>query len=130
MNLQMKKIPATFDDTNLKMLKKLVNKYDQGRLMYPTSGSGPLSFGNLKKKGQNHDIHGSWKFELSEHYNFYNNIDSLFHSEFGVDGLTNLESMKKFMSSKNLVVSNIKENYVWRHHESGGIHQKRYASVW
>lgn len=110
-------VPATFENKNLLMLKGLVEKYDSERYMFPTSSSGPLAFGDINKPGQNHDIHGSWKYLGSEdHYNFFNKIDSLFHSEFGVDGMTTKKSLKKFLKKSNIIPTNMNENIVWRHH--------------
>jgi beta-mannosidase len=40
----------------------------------------------------------------------------MFHSEFGVDGMSSIESLKTILSEKNLKPSNMNDNYVWRHH--------------
>lgn len=109
--------PATFDNKNLLMLKELVEIYDPKRYIFPTSSSGPLAFGDLTKPGQNHDIHGNWKYlGAVDHYNFFNKIDSLFHSEFGVDGMTSKKSLKKFLNKSNIIPTNMIDNIVWRHH--------------
>jgi beta-mannosidase len=110
-------VPSTFEDENIRMLKRLVDLYDEGKYMLPTSASGPISFADYTQPGRNHDVHGPWKFlGAEEHYNFYNKIDSQFHSEFGCDSLSNYESIKKILSLENHYPMNMSENYDWRHH--------------
>jgi beta-mannosidase len=53
---------------------------------------------------------------MVNHYYKLNQCDSLFHSEFGVSGLANIESLKKFISQENQLVTDMNENLVWRHH--------------
>ena len=65
----------------------------------------------------NHDVHGNWKYEgIQEHYRKYNQSDSLFHSEFGVDGCSSVTSMERFMGPQHLKVTDMSENLIWRHH--------------
>jgi beta-mannosidase len=110
-------VPVTYENPNIKMLKKIVEELDPGKLFLPTSASGPNEGLNINTPGRNHDVHGSWQYEGTvEHYKKYNLSDALFHSEFGVDGLSNLESLQKVLSPENLTVSNMKDNLVWRHH--------------
>jgi beta-mannosidase len=41
-----------------------------------------------------HDIHGPWEYQGAlEHYTLYNQGASLLHSEFGVEGITNLRTL-------------------------------------
>ena len=108
-------MPLTEEDKTIKMLSDIVKEHCDDRTFYPTTPSGLSVNGDMSKKCMNHDIHGPWKY-YPNHYEYYNNIDSLFHSEFGVDGMANLESLQKFLSDKNLKVSNAMENLVWRHH--------------
>ena len=106
--------PVNYENANIKKLKAIVDKYDPLRLMLPTSASGPLEFLQPEKKGLNHDVHGPWKYGGTKwHYELYNNSDSLLHSEFGCDGLTNLHSMKRFLSPDNIGVFDM-SNIVWR----------------
>jgi len=111
--------PADFHDENIKVLQELVKKFDPIRMFLPTSASGPNEFLNISpdQQGKNHDVHGPWKYEgITLHYQLYNQSDSLLHSEFGVDGFTNLCAVKKFLSMENRTVSSVKDNKVWRHH--------------
>lgn len=109
--------PVNYDNPNIKLLKRIVNKYTKNILFLPSSASGPNEFLDVSQPGKNHDVHGGWKYEgIRNHYEKYNKSDSLLHSEFGVDGCNNLESLKKFLSIENLKVTNMKDNIVWRHH--------------
>lgn len=110
-------VPVTFDDTNIKMLKSIVKRLDPLRLFLPTSASGPNEYLDINDKGNNHDVHGPWKYEGPiRHYMTFNASDSLLHSEFGVDGMSDIKSNGKFLSSENIVLTNMKDNLVWRHH--------------
>lgn len=112
-----KGIPVTYENRNINMLKNIVKAYDPQRLFLPTSGSGPSEMLNINDKGRNHDVHGPWKYEGTEaHYNTYNNSDSLLHSEFGVDGMSDLDALRRFLSRENIRLTNMQENLVWRHH--------------
>ncbi|MFP4187124.1 MAG: glycoside hydrolase family 2 protein, partial [Acholeplasmataceae bacterium] len=111
-------VPSTYDNRNIGMLLELVKEYDPQRFMYPTTASGPIQFGDIHNKGKNHDIHGTWRYGgVKDHYTYFNEIDSLFHGEFGVEGMASLASLKKFLSAEHLDGSFTTENnYVWRHH--------------
>ena len=109
--------PVGFDNANIAMLKRTVDRLDPGKMMFPSSASGPIEMLDPQKRGMNHDVHGPWLFAGAvEHYSLFNNSDSLFHSEFGCDGLACLDSLKHFLSDKNLGVHNMTDNLVWRHH--------------
>ena len=108
-------VPATFEDENVGMLQKIVSENDS-RYMLPTSASGPNEFLDITAPGKNHDVHGPWKYEgTTQHYTIYNQSDSLLHSEFGVDGMANYATMKRFLSPENLAVTSMRNNLVWRH---------------
>ncbi|MFD2329560.1 glycoside hydrolase family 2 protein [Cohnella sp. GCM10020058] len=108
--------PCGCDNGNLALLKSLVQAHDPDRMFLPTSASGPQEMLSLDA-GRNHDVHGGWKYRgHPEHYEFYGQADSLFHSEFGVDGLCKVKSMRKFLSPGHIRVSDMDESLVWRHH--------------
>ena len=110
-------VPSTFKDENLRGLLEIVRKNSPHVPMLPTSASGPQEMADPDTPGKNFDVHGPWKF-LGEkaHYNFYNRIDSCLHSEFGADGMTGLESLKKFVPEEDLNLQTVDENLVYRHH--------------
>lgn len=109
--------PVTYENPNIRMLQKIVDTYDPETLFLPSSASGPNEFLDISAPGKNHDVHGPWKYQgEEEHYTLFNRSDSLFHSEFGVDGCSSLVCLKKCLSGKNLLVTSMKDNLVWRHH--------------
>ncbi|NGP44768.1 hypothetical protein G4V62_07280 [Bacillaceae bacterium SIJ1] len=108
--------PASCEDDNIALLKRLVEQHDPSRLFLPTSASGPVEFVTLEK-GVSHDVHGNWKYLGSrEHYELYGNVDHLFHSEFGVDGMSAFKSIKKYLSAGRLTPRSMNDDLVWRHH--------------
>lgn len=111
--------PATYADENIAILQQIVNELDPEKLFLPTSASGPREFLSIEEehRGQNHDVHGPWKYagEIDQ-YTLYNNADSMMHSEFGVDGCASYRSLKKFLEDKDLIVTNMQDNLVWRAH--------------
>ena len=110
------RVPATFDDENLAMLKAITDRYDGETLMLPTSATGFFEFLDVTKPGQNYDVHGPWKYDgPTAHYTTYNRSDSQLHSEFGVDGMNPLSSLKTVLSAENLKVQSM-ANPVWRFH--------------
>ncbi len=109
-------VPSTLADPNLAMLRELVEQYDPTRLFLPTSASGPVEH-MTTRKGVMHDVHGHWKYAgMRDHYALYGESDSLFHSEFGVDGCASVRSLEKFLSAPHLHPTDVKQNLVWRHH--------------
>jgi beta-mannosidase len=108
--------PSTYDDENLAMLKKLVEQYDPQRLFLPTSASGPVEF-VTREKGVSHDVHGHWKYQGNPgQYELYSDVDNLFHSEFGVDGVSATKSLRKFLSQGECRPISMEKSLVWRHH--------------
>lgn len=108
--------PSDLSDSNLAMLKGLVEQYDPQRLFLPTSASGPVEY-ITEAKGQGHDVHGYWKYMGNPyHYELYGSNDNLLHSEFGVDGLSSLKSLEKFLNEANQQPVSMENSAVWRHH--------------
>lgn len=109
-------IPSTYEDVNIAMLKRTVDELNPEILMLPTSASGPTEWFDAEHPERNQDIHGPWKYcGVTEQYTYYNNVTMLLHSEFGVDGVSNLSSLRTILSKDNLVPSD-NSNRVWRHH--------------
>lgn len=89
------------DDTHpaLAALKAAVQRLDPGRLWLPTSSSGRVFSNSLENIARDpsalHDVHGPWEYQgLAQQYALYNRGASLFHSEFGVEALTNRKSLE------------------------------------
>lgn len=110
-------IPSTFLDENLAMLKGIVEELSPEILMLPTSASGPAEWFDEEHPERNQDIHGPWKYVgVKEHYALYNRSTILLHSEFGVDGMSNMEALRTVLAPENQKVTTMDENYTWRHH--------------
>ncbi|MBO4407285.1 MAG: hypothetical protein J5849_06240 [Clostridia bacterium] len=111
------KVPSTFEDENLAMLKSIADELAPGVLMLPTSASGPSEWFVPGHPEKNQDVHGPWKYlGVKEQYERYNQTDMLLHSEFGVDGMSNISSIRSVLSPENRKVTTVKENLAWRHH--------------
>jgi beta-mannosidase len=88
------------DDTHplLAALKRIVNRLDPDRLWLATSPTGRVFINGLEEierdpTGQ-HDVHGPWEYQgVTGQYTLYNAGTSLLHSEFGVEGITNLKTL-------------------------------------
>lgn len=138
-------IPATYQDENISMLKKIVNRLDPAHFFFPTSASGPNEFIN-PEKGVSHDVHGNWNYHGNEEFYALNrNSDSLFHSEFGAEGMCSIRSLNRFISKEYQSVEPASANMVYRHHgewwctyerddslfgERKDIRQMTFASGW
>lgn len=108
-------VPSTLADPNLAMLRDLVQQHDPTRLFLPTSASGPVEH-MTTRKGVMHDVHGHWKYAGPvDHYAIYGESDSLFHSEFGVDGCADARSLRKFLTPDHQQPTDVKRSLVWRH---------------
>ena len=108
--------PSGYENKNLALLKRIVDREDGRRNFLPTSASGPREF-VTREKGVSHDIHGNWRFEGNPgHYELYGESDSLFHSEFGMDGVSEAKSLQRFLPEKNLYPTPMSGNDFWQHH--------------
>ena len=109
--------PCDYTHPTIAMLKSIVDQHDDSTMMLPTSASGPNDVIYLDRPGLNHDVHGPWKFYgPKDHYDLYNGSDAILQSEFGCDGFSCYESLKKFLSPANLKVDTVGTNAVWRYH--------------
>ena len=110
-------VPSTLGDENLAMLAALCREYDPDKLFLPTSASGPNSWLRLDVPGVSHDVHGNWQYEgIPAHYERYNRSDCLLHTEFGCQGLSSPEGLKRILPEEHLRPVSMKEDLVWRHH--------------
>lgn len=83
----------------LEALHDVVSRLDPRREWLPTSPSGPR-FGNslaavAEDPSSLHDVHGPWEHRgLEEQHALADATTSLLHSEFGVEGMTNLATLR------------------------------------
>lgn len=108
--------PCGMENKNIAMLREIVEKYDGHRAFLPTSASGPREF-VTREKGVSHDVHGNWRYEGNpDHYVLYGESDNLFHSEFGMDGVSSVKSLKKFLPESSLRPTPMSGDANWQHH--------------
>lgn len=93
-------VPLDFDHPCLRELKKVVEQEDPGVRMLPTSSSGPVFYARPENfgKGIHHDVHGPWVMDgtLEEWQTYWRADDSLFRSEVGLTGATDLAVTEKY----------------------------------
>lgn len=124
-------VPLTDAHPALARLKSVVLELDPDRLWLPTSASGPVEGASAKLAGSGkmHDVHGPWVYlGAEEHYRFYNAIDPLYHSEFGVEGTANVEIFQRFISSEYRFPPDA-TNAVWLHHGSWWVHREKLEAL-
>jgi beta-mannosidase len=90
---------AEQDAPILAALRDAVQELDPGRAWLPASPSGRVTNNTLENiaadPGGLHDVHGPWEHQgLQKQYALYNAGTCLLHSEFGVEGLTNLATLE------------------------------------
>ena len=115
----------------LAKLHAVVKELDPDRGWVPTSPSGPEWSTSVEKAGTGrmHDVHGPWKYAgLEKHYELYNAIDPLLHSEFGVEGAANLATIHEFFSPEYQWPPD-KTNPAWIHHASWWMQRDMVESV-
>jgi beta-mannosidase len=62
-----------------------------------------------------HDVHGPWEYQgTTRQYELYNRSTSLFHSEFGVEGVTNLKSLNATIAPEHQWPATL-DNPIWQH---------------
>lgn len=108
--------PVTAGDPNIAMLSALVRELDPQRLFLPSSPSGP-SFGLDDPQAGHHDVHGNWQYDgITGHYEKYNRSDSMLQSEFGADGMSSPDQLRRILPESDLGVFTMKDHPALRHH--------------
>ncbi|MGC8833895.1 MAG: glycoside hydrolase family 2 protein, partial [Armatimonadota bacterium] len=121
--------PLDMNHPNIAALRRTVQALDPDRIFLPTSPSGPVFGASPEYKGRMHDVHGNWTYLGDpEHYRFFNEIDPLLHSEFGVEGAANLDTLKRALSEKHLWPPD-STNPAWVHHGSWWINRERVEAL-
>jgi beta-mannosidase len=87
----------------LAALREVVERLDPPRIWLPTSPTGPRFDNSLAAVEEDpsslHDVHGPWEHQgLAEQHALANATTNLLHSEFGVEGMTNLASLRATVS--------------------------------
>ena len=103
----------------LGVLSDAVARLDPGRGWLPTSPTGPEFHNRLDRIEANpdgqHDVHGPWEHQgLVGQYTLGNAGTNLAHTEFGVEGMTNLRSLEALVPEADRWPAN-RTNPVYRH---------------
>ncbi len=91
----------------IRILGEQVKKYDPSRYFLESSPTGRMfnnTLENIEKDPLGlHDVHGPWEHQgLTAQYTLYNAGTSLLSSEFGVEGMTNIDALYQNMSPEHL----------------------------
>lgn len=95
--------PARGSEPVLVGLEKVVGELDPDRPWLPTSPTGPAATFTAPAveadpDGQ-HDVHGPWEHQgLTGQHELYARATSLFHSEFGVEGMADRATIEAYLS--------------------------------
>ncbi|MCC6729063.1 MAG: hypothetical protein IT208_06970 [Chthonomonadales bacterium] len=117
--------PVTMDHPTIAAMREIVERLDPDRIFLPSSPSGPEFSASPGLRGRMHDVHGHWLYMGNpEHYGFYNEIDPLLHSEFGVEGAANLPTLRRTFSERYLWPPDA-TNAGWVHHGSWWLNRPR-----
>ncbi|HYH94034.1 MAG TPA: glycoside hydrolase family 2 TIM barrel-domain containing protein [Candidatus Saccharimonadales bacterium] len=100
-------------------LRGVVERLDPDRAWLPTSPSGPRFANTVESIAADpdglHDVHGPWEHQgLDRHHALYDAGTSLFHSEFGVEGMTNRRSHARLIEPEHRWPAT-RANAVYRH---------------
>jgi len=112
-------LPLDDSEPVVAALREVVGRLDPDRAWLPTSPTGPHAICSLEAierdpHGQ-HDVHGPWEHQgLDGQRTLFNQATSLLHSEFGVEGLTNLSTLAAFLSPRHRWPAN-RSNPYWVH---------------
>jgi beta-mannosidase len=111
--------PVENSDLLIGKLKEVVERLDPQRRWLSSSPSGGVFNNNveniLKHPDQLIDVHGPWEHQgLQKHCELYNMGTSLFHTEFGVEGMTNKNTLDKTIAPEHMLPAS-KENEIYFH---------------
>lgn len=122
-------VPCGLDHPVLATLGNVVREVNPEWIYLPASPSGPTFAADPSNKGRMHDVHGHWLYLGDpDHYRFYNDIDPLFHSEFGAEGTANEEALRLFLSQHYLWPPD-RTNPAWVHHGAWWLHREKVEAL-
>jgi beta-mannosidase len=129
--------PLTLGHPTNTVLRKVLAELDPDRIFLPTSPSGPRfdstpDYSRPKDQWRDtmHDVHGNWLFEgVVEQYRHYNEIEPLYHSEFGVEAATGMAEALRIAPLDKLWPADL-SNPLWAHHASWWTKTQTVEQVW
>ena len=97
----------TMEEPVIRVLADAVKRLDPSRYFLESSPTGRIfnnTLENIEKDPEGlHDVHGPWEHQgLTEQYTLYNAGTSLLSSEFGVEGMTNYDTLAKSMEESHM----------------------------
>ncbi|MCC6892679.1 MAG: hypothetical protein IT321_07660 [Anaerolineae bacterium] len=103
----------------LAALAETVKRLDPDRYWLATSPTGRVFMNALDTIERDptglHDVHGPWEYQGVEgQYRLYNRSTSLLHSEFGVEGVTNLKTLNAIIAPEHQWPATL-DNPLWQH---------------
>jgi beta-mannosidase len=112
--------PLNDSHPTLAALKAVVKRLDPDRLWLATSPTGRVfsnSFENIQRDPTAlHDVHGPWEYQGTEkQYVLFNQGTSLIHTEFGVEGITNPNTLDKTIRKEKQWPISLDSNRYWWH---------------
>ncbi|HJD31671.1 MAG TPA: hypothetical protein H9912_06990 [Candidatus Eisenbergiella stercorigallinarum] len=112
-------MPLDGNDKMLRLLHGQVRSLDRKRKWLPTSPSGGYfmnSMENIEKHPDElFDVHGPWEHQgLKDHCRLYNSGTSLMASEFGVEGMTGHDTLRRCVKEEHLLPAS-KDNEIYFH---------------
>jgi beta-mannosidase len=124
------------DDSHplLGALHDVVRRLDPDRLWLPTSPSGRVFSNSLDEIERDptalHDVHGPWEYQgATGQQTLYNAGASLLHSEFGVEGITNLKALNETIAPEHQQPATL-ENPLWHHLGAWWVKAKVWRETW
>lgn len=97
----------SMEEPVIRVLNEQVKKHDPDRYFLESSPTGRIfnnTLENIEKDPEGlHDVHGPWEHQgMKGQYTLYNAGTSLLSSEFGVEGMTNIDVLYKNISPEHL----------------------------
>jgi beta-mannosidase len=125
--------PADDGHPALAALKAVVESLDPGRYWLPTSPSGRVFSNSLDNIARDpnalHDVHGPWEHQgLTNQFALYNHGSALLHSEFGVEGITNLGTLNATIAPEHQWPIDL-DNPYWFHLGAWWVKAPRWREV-
>lgn len=123
--------PVDERHSNIKLLKEVVERLDNGKHFLPASASGPRFCADKSEfgKGVHHDVHGPWSYlGEAEQYSFFNGDDSLFRSETGCPGISRIGALEKYRGKYSIWPPD-NNNLYWIHRGAWWIQWKELSKL-
>ncbi|MBN8636056.1 MAG: hypothetical protein J0M07_12085 [Anaerolineae bacterium] len=111
-----------------------VARLDPDRVWLPTSPTGRVFMNSLENIVRDptslHDVHGPWEYQgVRGQYELYNHSTSLLHSEFGVEGVTNLATLDRTIAPEHQQPPTL-DNPYWQHLGAWWNQTRTWTATW